>query len=169
MSSGDGMPMLPWYHRDFLAATQGWRLAERGAYFLLLGAQWEMGPLPKDVSELALIVGTSANEFRRIWRKVSRKFMATKDGLVNARLELHRQKAVGLRARHQSGAKQTNQKRWGPQATDAAHVAEQSLSESPCVSPPSPSPSPSFKRLSKGAGDYLRSDDGLIATARIET
>jgi uncharacterized protein YdaU (DUF1376 family) len=41
-------PWLPWFHGDFIRATQGWTVFERGVYFLLLGASWEVGPLPED-------------------------------------------------------------------------------------------------------------------------
>ena len=172
MTAPPGMAMLPWFHRDFLAATQGWTLSECGAYFLLLGAQWEMGPLPDDLAALAAIARTSPKEFKAIWRKVSRKFDATPEGLVNGRLESHRQKALELRNQHRTGAHQTNAKRWGNRTAEviplAERVAERSLcdtqSESLCVSPPSPSPSPSLKRLTKGGSESLRSTGGVFLT-----
>jgi uncharacterized protein YdaU (DUF1376 family) len=102
------LPMMPWYPRDFLAATQGWSLCERGAYFLLLGAQWEMGALSKEPRELALIVGVGVSEFKAIWRKVRPKFEDTHAGLVNRRLEVHRMEAL-----HRSqAARQAAQERW---------------------------------------------------------
>jgi hypothetical protein len=60
-------PWMPWYHGDFLRATQGWNFAERGIYFLLLGASWEMGPLPDDRRRLAGIVGAQLDEFDPVW------------------------------------------------------------------------------------------------------
>jgi uncharacterized protein YdaU (DUF1376 family) len=168
--TASGMAMLPWFHRDFLAATQGWTLSECGAYFLLLGAQWEMGPLPDNQAELAAIARTSTRDFKAIWRKVSRKFTATPAGLVNGRLEDHRRKALELRDQHRTGANQTNAKRWGNHTAAvipiAERLAERSLSdthsESLCVSPPSPSPSPSLKRLTKGGSESLRSTSVLL-------
>lgn len=79
--------IMPWFHRDFLAATLGWSLAETGAYFLLLGAQWETGPLPGDHTSLASICRTDVREFKKLWPKISRKFVVTDAGLVNMRLE----------------------------------------------------------------------------------
>ena len=35
------LPWIPLYYRDFLATTMGWSTTERGAYALLLFAQWE--------------------------------------------------------------------------------------------------------------------------------
>jgi uncharacterized protein YdaU (DUF1376 family) len=85
-------PWMPWYHGDFLRATQGWTIAERCIYFMLLGASWEMGPLPDDRRRLAGIVGAQLDEFDQAWRIVQPKFDLTAAGLVNHRLEMHREK-----------------------------------------------------------------------------
>ena len=152
-----GMAMLPWFHRDFLASTQGWSAAETGVYFLLLGAQWEMGPLPNNRAELASIARSTSKEFNAIWaKKVARKFRVTTGGLVNDRLEQHRREAMRRREQHRAGALQTNAKRWGPSLSET-------LGESLSVSPPSPSPS--LKMLTKGASEYLQSGEvGLWAS-----
>jgi uncharacterized protein YdaU (DUF1376 family) len=167
MSNDDqviGLAMLPWFHRDFLASTQGWTASETGVYFLLLCAQWEMGPLPNDRARLALIARSTPKEFKTIWeKKVSRKFMTTPRGLVNSRLEEHRCEALRRRDQHRRGALQTNEKRWGTSLSDThCESLSDTLSESPSVSPPSPSPSPSLKRLTKGGSEFLRSDGGLL-------
>lgn len=81
---------MPWFHKDFLAATQGWTLLERGAYFMLLGAQWDIGPLPIDRRRLASIIGAQLDELESVWSIVSTKFEVTDTGLVNRRLEQHR-------------------------------------------------------------------------------
>jgi uncharacterized protein YdaU (DUF1376 family) len=160
MTSSDGMPMMPWFHRDFLAATQGWTAGETGAYFLLLGAQWEMGPLPMDMVALASIARMTSKDFKAPWKKIERKFELTPAGLVNARLEHHRAHAVERRDRHRRGALQTNAKRWGSSSAVVVPIAERvaerqagrSLSESP------PSPSPSLKRLTRGERFKSRED-----------
>jgi uncharacterized protein YdaU (DUF1376 family) len=85
-------PWLPWFHGDFLSATQGWTVTERGVYFLLLGASWTMGALPDDRRRLAGIVGAQLDEFDAAWKTVRRKFKLTEKGLINPRLELHRDK-----------------------------------------------------------------------------
>jgi len=153
-----GLAMMPWFHRDFLASTQGWTAAETGVYFLLLGAQWEMGPLPISRAELASIARSTPKEFKAIWeKKVARKFRVTPEGLVNDRLEEHRREALRRRDQHRRGARQTNARRWGTSLSDT-------LGESLSVSPPSPSPSPSPRRLTKGGSDYLRSTDPPFLT-----
>jgi uncharacterized protein YdaU (DUF1376 family) len=101
-------PWLPWYHGDFLRATQGWTVTERGVYFLLLGASWEVGPLPEDRRRLAGIVGAQLDEFDEAWKTVSIKFQKTKRGLINRRLELHREKQAGRSEK----ARQSAMNRW---------------------------------------------------------
>jgi uncharacterized protein YdaU (DUF1376 family) len=101
-------PWLPWYHGDFLRATQGWTVTERGVYFLLLGASWEMGPLPDDRRRLAGIVGAQLDEFDEAWKTVRPKFVLTDAGLVNHRLEFHRDK----QALRSEKARQSVMNRW---------------------------------------------------------
>src|SRR5262249_52667071 len=156
-----------WFHRDFLAATQGWTLAQTGAYFLLLGAQWEMGPLTTDMAELATIARTTTKDFKVIWRKVGRKFTTTADGLVNERLEVHRQKALQLRNQHRAGAERTNAQRSANRVAavvvplaerHAERIAVRDAERTLSVSPPSPSPSPSLKMLTKEKTEHLQSN-----------
>jgi uncharacterized protein YdaU (DUF1376 family) len=101
-------PWLPWFHGDFLRATQGWTVTERGVYFLLLGASWEMGPLPNDRRRLAGIVGAQLDEFDDAWKVVNHKFTVTAAGLVNNRLEIHREK----QAIRSEKARQSVSNRW---------------------------------------------------------
>jgi uncharacterized protein YdaU (DUF1376 family) len=101
-------PWLPWFHGDFLRATQGWTVTERGVYFLLLGASWEMGPLPDDRRRLAGIVGAQLDEFDDAWKTVRSKFTLTDRGLINPRLELHRDK----QALRSEKARQSVMNRW---------------------------------------------------------
>jgi hypothetical protein len=49
VSGGKSLAMLPFFPRDYLAATRHMSLAERGAYTDLLWLQWENGHLPNDV------------------------------------------------------------------------------------------------------------------------
>jgi uncharacterized protein YdaU (DUF1376 family) len=110
------MPFLPWFHSNFLAKTQGWTLEERGAYFMLLGAQWETGPLPSDPSRLAAIVGVPTSTFKTLWKTLGKKFKATDVGLVNGRLEEHRTRSLELIDSRRRGAAKTNEQRWGSDA-----------------------------------------------------
>jgi uncharacterized protein YdaU (DUF1376 family) len=108
MSTQFSGPWLPWFHGDFLRATQGWTLLERGAYFMLLGASWEMGALPNDPRRLASIIGAQLEEFGELWKLVGTKFEITEQGLVNHRLELHRTK----QAARSEKARQSAEARW---------------------------------------------------------
>jgi uncharacterized protein YdaU (DUF1376 family) len=111
--STNSLAMLPWFHSSFLASTQGWTFEERGAYFMLLGAQWETGPLPSEMTRLAGIVGIQPSTMKLLWRTVGQKFKATDAGLINQRLEEHRQRSIALREGKRRGAAVTNSKRWG--------------------------------------------------------
>jgi uncharacterized protein YdaU (DUF1376 family) len=149
MSSGTGnsLAMLPFFPRDYLAATRHMSLAERGVYTDLLWLQWENGPLPDDAERLANMVGCQLAEFERLWQVVGRKFERTEQGLLNRRLELHREEALRLKAKRSKGASITNTRRWGSHGDSQSDSLSESHSESDCVSlkgsPPSPSPSPS--------------------------
>jgi len=107
--TGKSLPWLPWYHRDFLAATQGWTLLERGAYFMLLNASWEMGPLPADERRLSGIIGAQLDELQTVWPTVSQKFQATPTGLTNPRLEELRAKQLDTVEKRRDAANT----RWG--------------------------------------------------------
>jgi uncharacterized protein YdaU (DUF1376 family) len=111
-------PWLPWFHGDFIRATQGWTVIERGVYFLLLGASWEMGPLPDDRRRLAGIVGAQLDEFDDAWKTVRPKFEFTEQGLVNRRLEIHREKQAIRSAK----ARQSVMNRWGKTADEDTFV-----------------------------------------------
>jgi uncharacterized protein YdaU (DUF1376 family) len=138
MSSSAGMSMLPWWPRDFLAATRGWPLIARGAYRELLDAQWDLGALPEPERELCALIIATRSEWRVIWSFIGEKFPISEDGLRrNLRLEKHRSRALSIQESHQLGAAVTNAQR------RAQRDAQRALSESPSVSPPSPSPSPS--------------------------
>jgi uncharacterized protein YdaU (DUF1376 family) len=102
-------PWLPWFHGDFMKSTQGWTLIERAVYILLLGASWEMGPLPTDKRRLAGIVGAQLDEFEEAWAAVRHKFEPTDAGYVNQRLEIHRAK----QADRSEKARQSAESRWG--------------------------------------------------------
>jgi uncharacterized protein YdaU (DUF1376 family) len=107
------MPYLPWFHSSFLAKTQGWTLEERGAYFMLLGAQWETGALPTDFSRLSAIVGVSPSTLKILWKTIGKKFETINAGLVNERLEQHRTRSLELIDSRRRGAAKTNAQRWG--------------------------------------------------------
>jgi uncharacterized protein YdaU (DUF1376 family) len=165
MKDDRSLPMIPWFHRDFLSATLGWTVAERGAYFLLLCAQWEMGPLSNDHARLAAILGVPVEEFKSLWTIIHPKFLETENGLVNHRLEEHRQEAIRRRDNNHRRAKRGAAARWekasargnrepaqyNPASSDAPSGAQSMPKALPSGCPPSPSPSPSMNSgLAKG-------------------
>ena len=107
------LPYVPWYHGDFLRSTVGWTLTEQAAYWKLLCAQWEIGPLPDDPSRLASIIGTDDGEFTSLWAVVRLKFERTTAGLVNARMEAHRLKYLEYCAQQSVRGKKGMAARWG--------------------------------------------------------
>lgn len=137
MMSGKSLAMMPWFPRDFIAATRHLALAERGAYRELLDYQWEMGALPKDEKRLARLLAITPDEFAEIWPSIRDKFEETDAGISNKRLEEHRNKAIAQRDKKIHGAEKTNAKRYGERSDSGSH------SDTPGASPPSPSPSPS--------------------------
>jgi uncharacterized protein YdaU (DUF1376 family) len=89
--------MMPWFPRDFLASTRGWRLIPRAIYRELLDAQWEQGGLPADPAELRVLIGATPAEWRAGWPQVEPKFPRYTDGLRrNARMEEHRAKSMAI-------------------------------------------------------------------------
>lgn len=96
MSQND-LPMMPFFIKDWIAATVHLTDAERGAYVSLLAFQWVNGKVPPDVSQLARIMGTPDDQFQSRWNALSSKFDGDVQGLFNSRLEEHRKKALGLR------------------------------------------------------------------------
>lgn len=110
MSQSD-LPIMPFFVKDWIAATMHWPGAERGAYISLLAFQWVNGMVPPDVSRLARITGYSEEEFERLWEVVGTKFEACEEGLFNKRLEEHRKEALRLRDSRALGASLANQKR----------------------------------------------------------
>jgi uncharacterized protein YdaU (DUF1376 family) len=115
MAKAPTLAMLPWFPRDYLAATRGMTLAERGAYTDLLWFAWDMGTLSNDPKRLARMLGVDADEFAEVWPAIKLKFVQNPDGqLVNERLERERIKAAENKAkaleRAKSGGKVTKEK-----------------------------------------------------------
>jgi uncharacterized protein YdaU (DUF1376 family) len=105
------LPWIPLFYRDFLASTHGWSTTERGAYLLLLIVQWETGPIENDPEALAAIAGLTPKEFRPMWKRISRKFRDTPEGLVNERCDRERTKAVTTHTNKQAGAAKARAKK----------------------------------------------------------
>jgi len=57
------------------------------------------------MSRLAAIVGIQQVEFESLWDLVGKKFEQTEQGLVNPRMEAHREKYLNFRAKQAEGGK----------------------------------------------------------------
>lgn len=143
------LAMMPWFPGDFMRSTRGWSVTAKGVYRELLDAQWDMGGLPPEPTELAETIRASASEWKAGWSKCSLKFPICEDGLRrNARLETHRSKSADLTERRQKGAAKTNAHRYGQRSlsdsesdTLSDSVSERSPSQSALASVSIPSPS----------------------------
>lgn len=169
MSTGNTLAMMPWFPRDWVAATRLFSLAERGAYSDLLFFQWEMKRLPTEREALLRLLGCSASEFDEVWPVVGRKFITDAQGMYNERLEEHRSKSKQLYSDRSlagklGGIKSGEARRSKHEAnTQAKHQAVASGFASSKTQAPSPSPSvqntspnPSFGK--GGASRQRRSD-----------
>ena len=89
---------MQFYCKDFLAssAVQRMSLAAQGAYMRLLCYQWEDGFLPTDQDELAQLCqsNASAEPWPSIWKSISGCFCKNEFGLINARCNAEREKAL---------------------------------------------------------------------------
>ncbi len=138
--------MMPWFPRDFLAATRGWSITETGVYRTLLDAQWDLGILPEQSSELRALIGATPREWQAGWRRCESKFPIVSGGRKNPRLEEHRAKAIELHERRRRGAQSTNAKRWSsdtPEVSLSDSTASRSAIAEPVAQRSHPSPSPS--------------------------
>jgi uncharacterized protein YdaU (DUF1376 family) len=171
MATGQSLPMLPWFVRDYIAATRQFSLAERGAYTDLLFLSWEIGPLPNDPVRLARLIGVSAPEFRKVWTTLRAKFTETEKGLMNTRLEQHRAESMDRSAKARSSA----QLRWerarqydsNANASTNAHANAHATADANGHAKsmlPSPSPSPYTNPNPKSARASSR-DRGKPASA----
>lgn len=168
MSRGMPLAMMPFWVRDYITATRQFTLAERGAYTDLLFFQWEQGVLPNDPDRLSRLLGVSREEFDEVWKTLSIKFLPTREGLSNVKLEQHRAKAVQL-----SQKRKVAGSRGGKASAEAAKsTRSQAQANAAAIAAPSaaatvhsPSPSPSSESyihtqgrgpVAIGADDYER-------------
>lgn len=92
-------PFMPLFVGDFLASTVAWDGEEQGLYVLLLCYQWSSGPLPRDLARLCKMCRYDKPRFMKLWTTVGSKFEATDAGLINVRLESHREKSLQISSR----------------------------------------------------------------------
>ncbi len=107
-----GKQPLPLFVGDFLASTAPWDGDVAGVYALLLMHQWASGPLPSDPNDIRKMCRIHAKKWYYLWPKIAPKFEATPAGLINRRLEEHRQAVDQLREKRSQGGKNGMAKRW---------------------------------------------------------
>lgn len=106
-------PFLPLFFGDLLASTATWEGEERALYILLLAYQWTAGPIPQDPKRIARMCQYETKHFMDLWKTVGQKFVQHGDGLINVRLEEHRQKAVLITEKRKSAGMNGAASRWG--------------------------------------------------------
>ena len=112
-------PNLPLFPGDFLASTATWDGEERGLYLVLMIYQWAAGPLPVDRKRLTRVVDYDPDTFNRLWKTVGQKFVEVDGGLVNVRLEEHREKANRISEKNRDRAIAAASARWGDAPSNA--------------------------------------------------
>lgn len=165
------LAMMPWFPRDFLAATRGWSVTATGVYRALLDAQWDLGVLPESPKILRNLIGATAKEWSAGWTKCESKFPLIDGVRKNDRLEAHRAKALRLSEKRreigQKGGQASAQSRVEPIATPIATPIGQAK-----VNHPSPSPSEEEDKTpaarANGVDSELDPEAYLIWTAGID-
>jgi hypothetical protein len=96
-----------------LSETRGWPLVARGAYHELLGAQWDLGILPRDPSRLRSLIGATMKEWHIVWPFIASKFPIVPAGRQNPTLETRRRKSLDLQERRHAASLRAHAARWG--------------------------------------------------------
>lgn len=87
-------------------------LAERGAYLMLLCAQWEEGSVPADTQQLARILQVSHRAFLKLWPALAPCFQMRDGRLVQKRLDREREKAISATERASARGAAGAERRW---------------------------------------------------------
>ena len=93
---------FPFYASDFLAATGLMSNAAVGAYIRMLAHAWSNGPIPDQPKALARAMNHSVGDpsFDEIWVELKPKWLLTKRGWINCRLEVVRWERASYLERH---------------------------------------------------------------------
>lgn len=105
-------PFMPLFFGDLLAATPTWSGEERSLYVILLAYQWSAGPLPLDPKRIAKMCQFETKHFLELWQVVGPKFRVTEAGLINDRLEQHREKVKAVSKKRANAGQAGAAKRW---------------------------------------------------------
>jgi uncharacterized protein YdaU (DUF1376 family) len=162
------MHYLPMFFGDLLASTPTWDGEERALYMLLLAYQWTAGPLPTDVRRLSKMCQYEHKTFIKLWETVGKKFIEKDSGLINVRLEEHRDRSSEIANKRAKAGAEGAAKRWQkPQTQDGNEMANaianaKDLSCHPIQSNPIQSQEEDSRR-----GEAPSVDKAIYADARI--
>ena len=135
---------MPWYVRDFLAATEGLTAVEGWAYTRLLSHMWlEHGYLSDDPRVLAKLARVRRTNWPRVWQTLATFFEVVDGGrITQKRLLFELSEAREKRHKRRESGRTAALKRWADEREK--HAAEQdAIAVRSQYSSPSPSPSPS--------------------------
>jgi uncharacterized protein YdaU (DUF1376 family) len=132
---------MPWYVRDFLAATAGLDAVTGWAYTRLLNHMWsEHGYLPNDPVVLAQLGHVEISAWPAVWERLS-KFFRIKGGKLCQKKQLEvLAESIRLKKARSKGGKKGANSRWSKAAPQDGSVIAEPLANG--CSSPSPSPSP---------------------------
>lgn len=80
-------PAFMFYSKNWIEGTADLFPEEKGVYIDLLCHQHQRGSLPNDTRRLARLVGLSQDEFEKIWKNISCKFIANGEAIANQTLK----------------------------------------------------------------------------------
>lgn len=122
-------PAFQLYASDFYVDTADWSVAEIGAYFRLLMAEWVNGPLPDDTKRLARIATLDHGNFVKLWGPTLQgKFVKNGNGtLYNRRLEEEREKQANYIEKQRIKGSKRAEKMWEGHIATAITTATQRL------------------------------------------
>lgn len=190
MSPAKNMPALPFFFDAYLVDTMHLKLAQHGAYFLLLGHAWRQGGyLPDDDEMLAAMTFQTLREWSAMKPVVMKFWTLSKKGWSQKRLMKELRYAAEARNKKRAAGKRggevTAEKHKGKEGSTAAATPQQNSSN---AAAPIPIPTPNEKKdadaalfgraeqvLGKGSGGMVvrlkQAKGGSIELARaaIET
>lgn len=109
---------LQWFRffpQDFLGSrkVKAMTTEEVGYYIKLLCLEWEGGPLPTDIREMAILLGVSTRAMRKAWDGVAKCFIETDEGYINERLEKVRAEQLEFVEKKRIAGAKGATTRWG--------------------------------------------------------
>lgn len=143
-------PWMPLYIGDYLADTSHLNAAQHGAYLLLIMRYWQVGSLPDDDAQLAMIARMGAPEWRK-HKPVLRAFF--QDGWRHPRIDAEIEQAnIKYERRAAAGKKGGLAKQ---SSSNAKAATQAGLNQS---QPHIPSGYPSQERIDPETGEVVRLD-----------